>query len=213
MLDKKKISNFWKKRAEVKDPVVATHWKHDSAIQYDLELVKRFLNKSDIRLLDLGCGTGRTTNALEPFVQHITAVDKQREFLEHCKKSEKIKTICSEVETYFDDEKYNIIIIFGVMNYVNEKESGIIYRNCKKMLSKDGILIVKHACGVKSDVMVDHFSENINDYYHAEYRYVFKEQELLRSAGFNVTIEDIYPEELNPWENTHFYAFICKNFN
>jgi methylase of polypeptide subunit release factors len=75
MLDKHKVEQFWKKRTEIKDPRIATHYKHDDTLKFDLELIFKHIHPySDV--LDLGCGTGAIVNELEPHVSKITAVDK-----------------------------------------------------------------------------------------------------------------------------------------
>ena len=43
-----------------------------------------------------------------------------------------------------------------------------------------------------------------------EYKKVEKDEELLKEFFQKVTIKDIYPKRLNPWPNTHFYAFIAS---
>ncbi|MCM3128277.1 class I SAM-dependent methyltransferase [Paenibacillus provencensis] len=211
MLDKDKVNSFWNRRAEVNDPVVATHLKHDDAVEYDENLVRKYIKSNNVKVLDLGCGTGRTTNRIEKYVGSIRAVDKQQKFLDHCIKSKKVELVCADVETYLDETKYDIILLFGVMNYLSLEEANNVYKNCKKMLGDGGVLLVKHACGVKENVYVDHYSEAIADNYCAEYRYVELEKNLLENEGFNVEILDIYPDHLNPWSNTHFYAFICTS--
>jgi len=207
-MDKGKIDAFWNRRANVSDPRLATHFKHDNTLEYDIQLIEFYL-KEEAKLLDLGCGTCAITNYFESKVNFICAVDKHEGFLQHCSNSNKIELIISDIASYRDDRKYDCIIIFGVMNYLSEDDARSLYERCQKMLTKRGVLIVKHACGVEEDIVVDKYSEAISDWYYAVYRWVDKEKNLL-SEYFNVKIVDIYPPELNPWENTHFYAFVCN---
>ncbi|WP_077619682.1 class I SAM-dependent methyltransferase [Bacillus sinesaloumensis] len=209
MLDKEKIDSFFERRTEISNPNIATHYKEDDTIQFDIALIDKYIDSSST-VLDLGCGPGRITNLLEPKVFYIKAVDKQKAFLEYCTNSPKVETVESELTEFNDDSKYNVILLFGIMNYFDDEDVKKIYKNCFSMLKNNGVIIVKHASGINKDVIVDKYSEQIGDWYHAIYRHVVRDDKLLRQSGFEPNIIDIYPERLNPWENTHYYAFVAK---
>lgn len=206
-MDKAKIDEFWNRRASITSPRIATHFKEDDTLDYDVSLIESLLS-ADSKVLDLGCGTGAVTNRIADKVQEICAVDKQAGFLEHITRSPGVRTVQSDVLGFFDTQRYDMILLFGVMNYFSEREAEEIYANCSAMLSDGGTLLVKHACGVQDTVVVDQYSEEIQDHYHAVYRHVDIEQRLL-CKQFKVEKVDIYPDHLNRWENTHFYAFVC----
>lgn len=209
MLDKNKIDDFFARRTQILNPNLATHYKEDDSIQFDIDLISKYINSSS-EVLDLGCGPGRTTNILEPNVSYIKAVDKQRAFLTFCSKSPKVETVESDLTEFIDNRKYDVILLFGIMNYFNDEEVETIYNNCFNMLKDDGVIIVKHASGVREDVIINKYSEQIGDWYHAIYRHVDRDNLLIQQSGFKAIMVDIYPERLNPWENTHYYAFVAK---
>jgi len=209
VLDKTKIDNFFAKRAQISDPNLATHYKEDDTILFDTGLIEQYIDSSST-VLDLGCGPGRTTNVLESKVSYIKAVDKQRAFLDFCNNSPKIETVESDLTEFHDNKQYDVILLFGIFNYFNDDEVKTIYNNCFAMLKDNGVMLVKHACGVEEDVIIDHYSEQIDDWYHVLYRHTSKDELLLQQSGFETTMIDIYPERLNPWKNTHYYAFVAK---
>ncbi|WP_426333561.1 class I SAM-dependent methyltransferase [Paenibacillus silvae] len=209
MLDKNKVDSFFKRRAKITDPELATHYKKDDTIYFDLNLIEEYIADDSV-VLDLGCGPGRMTNKLEQKVSYIKAVDNQAEFLSHCINSSKVEKVVSNIVDFQDSNKYDVILLFGVLNYFNDDEVEVIYANCKKMLKEDGVLIVKHACGEVENVIIDKFSEQINDWYHVLYRHIDQDRLLLSQAGFSFSMVDVYPPRLNPWSNTHYYAFIAK---
>ncbi|OPA75647.1 hypothetical protein BVG16_20130 [Paenibacillus selenitireducens] len=210
MLDKEKIKVFFERRAQVEDPNLATHFKDDDTIDFDIELINKYINESS-KVLDLGCGPGRITNRLEPHVSYIKSVDNQEKFLEHCIQSPKIKTVVSDLPYFLEPSKFDVILLFGVVTYFNDEEVQKIYKNCYHMLADEGILIVKHACGINDDVIIDKYSEQIGEWYHVFYRHIENDIQLLDQSDFYITNKiDIYPERLNPWENTHYYAFVAK---
>jgi trans-aconitate methyltransferase len=209
ILDKNKIDHFWRSRSKEEDPRIATHFKQDATLELDVAFIKRYVSP-DSRVLDLGCGTGTVSNQIASSCSYIRAIDKVDAFLKHCNTAPHISVGVSDIVTYLDQDQYDVIILFGVMIYIEEHEASKIYANCHQMLKPNGKLIVKHACGVTEDVIVDTFSTEINDWYHAVYRFHEKEKKLI-NAHFN-TVEkiDIYPPELNRWSNTHVYAFVAS---
>lgn len=97
------------------------------------------------------------------------------------------------------------------MHYVNEIEAKSIYSKYFNYVSEQGKMIVKNQFGLHEDVTVDGFSEELQENYFSQYRYIDKEIRLLREVGFNnIEVVDIYPKECNRWDNTHFYALVAE---
>ncbi len=207
MLNKEKIDKFWRNRSEIKDPRLATHFKHDECLNYDINFILKYVS-SYSHILDLGCGTGAIVNRLEPYVTHITAIDKNSAFLTFCIDSPKIVKKTVDIANYDDTKQYDLIIIFGVLNYLNDDEVTQLYKRCHRFLKKNGKLLIKHACGIHEDVIIDNYSEALGQCYHALYRSLIKDQQLIADSFSHYSVVDIYPSYLNPWENTHFYAFV-----
>ncbi len=208
-ISRKKVDNFWLKRTQIANPRIATHFKVDAALQFDVQFIRRFISKySDV--LDMGCGTCAITNMIAPHVRHVMAVDKFGAFLQSCGKNSNITTCAEDILTYSDNKRYDVIILFGVLNYFNPPEVSNILTHLSRMLKPRGVLLVKHACGVYSDVAVDTFSKEIGDHYHAVYRYIEKEKKLFSTHVTLEKVVDIYPKSLNRWSNTHFFAFVCR---
>lgn len=208
-LDRKKIDKFWEKREKIKDPRVSTHFKTDSTHLFDLALIRKYVTPKT-KLLDLACGTCFLSNELVNEVAYIKAMDKFGRFLKHCNISDTFITEEADLIGYKDNNMYDIILGFGIMNYFDNEEASSIYKNMATMLSKDGVFIVKHQSGINEDVLIDAYSDQIGDTYHALYRNVNTDKKLLEQY-FQVEVIDIYPSKLNPWPNTHFYAFVCKH--
>lgn len=202
-----KIEMFWRKRAQMNDQYTSARLYNDERLNYDLKLIKGYLTNASY-VLDLGCGSCIITNEIESIVQHITAVDKYGDFFRFCIKSNKIKTIQADIVDFKIQQEYDLILIFGVNNYITAQQAQNVYNNCFNMLKNNGILIVKHQMGEVEDVFVDNYSDDLECWYTAEYRSVSNEKTMLEQAGFIVEVKDIYPPEMNRWENTHFYALI-----
>jgi hypothetical protein len=77
-------------------------------------------------------------------------------------------------------------------------------------LKPSGKFIIKNQFSVTEDVNVSGFSSELQQEYHAQYRNIDKEIEILKKIGYkNVEVFDIYPPECNRWNNTHFYAIVA----
>jgi 2-polyprenyl-3-methyl-5-hydroxy-6-metoxy-1,4-benzoquinol methylase len=206
-LHKEKIKKFWQNRSKIKDPRLATHFKHDNALDYDLAFIAKYVYAHS-HVLDLGCGTGAIANALEPHVAHMTVVDQNAEFLKYCVISPKVRKKTADIARYVDDHHYDVILLFGVLNYLNDDEVLGLYKRCHGFLKPQGKLLIKHACGIAENVIIDAYSGLLRQHYHALYRSLKQDRQLIAKCFYEHSVIDIYPKHLNPWPNTHFYAFI-----
>lgn len=204
------IDEFWKSRASMENPRLATQFRIDNSLYYDLELVKAYLPKGG-KVLDLGCGTCTLTNELVPYASMIRGVDKHEGLLRFCKVGEQFETHVCDVLNYVDEVQYDLILLIGVLNYFfDDCDVEKTYRNCFRMLKPGGHLIVKQQSGVEEDIHVNNYSEELKTNYTAIYRERRKEESLLQKEGFQVKTYDIYPPEMNPWSNTHHYAYVAQ---
>jgi SAM-dependent methyltransferase len=210
IVNKTQADEFWSSRTNVEDARKATHFKKDdNTLEYEVTLIKKYIPPMG-RILDLGCGTCTLTNLLIPFASYIRGVEKQQDFLRFCTVGSKLETVVADVADYKDNNQYDVILIFGVLNYIfADDEVRKIYENCAKMLAPNGHLIVKHQSGVGESVEINKFSEDIGANYLALYRQKERDEGLLKEFFYVETI-DIYPPEMNRWTNTHFYAYVAS---
>ena len=206
---RERIDAFWRARTEVEDPVLATHFKRDGTHERDLRLVQRFVRQGSA-VLDLGAGSCIVSGRLAELGATVLAVDKFDAFLAAALPHPGLRTQCSDLLDFETEARFDVVLLFGVLNYFTADEASLLYRRCRSWTRPGGVVIVKHQCGVDQDVTVDRFSEQIGAHYFAFYRHVRREEALLREVFGAVQVEDVYPPELNPWPDTHFYAFICE---
>lgn len=118
----------------------------------------------------------------------------------------KIQGIQCDIREYRDESVYDLIVIFGVMNFIQDRAS--VYASARKWLREGGHLVVKHQCGKSGEVRIS--SDIDGDAYHALYPDWEEERSSLLKCGFDVSVSDPYPPELNPWPNTFFKMFLCR---
>ena len=207
----KKASGFYQDMARTLNKAEGIKLMADNDnTQLDAAFIQNYCHLES-RLLDLGSGTGLIINKLLGAVKSITAVEKITEFTSHIKKHPDIRIILEDLLNYEPKGTFDIVTIFGVAHYFNEKEIIPIYQRSFKHLATEGVLIVKNQFGINEDITIDGYSEHLNKKYYAQYRKLSKEIDLLKSIGFeSVQQHDIYPPDKNPWPNTHYYALVCR---
>ncbi len=178
---------------------------------FDIDFVRRF-GGPDKTLLDLGSGTGLLLNALPSHFRHLVAVEKYPEFARFIQPASNVQLFIDDLLDFESTETFDVITLFGVMNFFNRQEALAIYAKVFRWLKPSGTLLIKHNMGTETDVTVDGFSEELQRHYFSNYRSVSHETELLTALGFHVhQTVDIYPPEFNRWNNTHFYALVCSH--
>jgi hypothetical protein len=175
-----------------------------------VDFVSRYL-PPEAKILDLGAGTCTLLVEFLDRVQKIVAVEKYAEFLDRAPKHPCLIKLCSDVVDFSSKEIFDAVLMFGIVPYLNVEEERKVYKSCLRYIGDNGVLLVRHQCGVNESVIVDSYSAELKAHYHARYPSV-AEQTALLAEFFNVEVSDIYPAELNRWANTHFFAYICRRF-
>lgn len=176
----------------------------------DAAFILQYVNKKSL-LLDVATGPGLIIGKIYTQVGSIVAVEKYESFTQHIVKSPNISIVHCDIKDYTAVQKFDVITMFGIMQYFNEKEAKVIYKRYFNFLAQQGKVIIKNQFGIAKDVVVAGFSKDLNKNYFSEYRHIDKEVQLLEEIGFkNVSCHDIYPPECSRWDNTHYYAIVAE---
>ncbi len=102
-------------------------------------------NVKNLKILDVGCGGGIICEPLARLGAKVTGIDFSPNNIKaamlHSKKNKlKINYICKDVEKSKIDERYDIIIMFEVLEHLDNWKKTI--KNIKNNLNKNGILII-----------------------------------------------------------------------
>lgn len=176
----------------------------------DAEFILKYVNQ-DSTVLDVASGTGITLNKYYEKAYRVVAVEKFEKFSALIVKDPKVEIVNEDMFDFDTEEKFDIVTLFGIMHYVSIEEAMFIYKKYKNFLKEDGKLLIKQQFGVKDDVIINGYSEELKKNYYAEYRHLEKEIEMIKNAGYkNIQKFDIYPPEFNRWENTHFWGIVAE---
>ena len=194
--------------ARIKSPIETRNKAKDFS-KFDIEFMLGYADEQK-RLLDLGAGSGLLVNSLIGRFNHIHAVEKYDNFSQFIERDPTVTVTSEDVLSFDTSDTYDIVSAFGLMNFFSEDEAALLYGRMYKFTTDKGLTVVKHQMGLNETVVVDGFSEELQQPYYSEYRHMEVEKALLLKAGFSkVEVFDIYPAEYNRWDNTHFYALVA----
>ncbi len=185
----------------------------NDASEYDANFILKYADpKSDV--LDIGSGTGLLINRVYSAFGNIVCVEPFKEFADYIIKSDNITIEYCDILNFTTKKQFNLITLFGLIQYFSVDESLNIYKKVFQYLEDDGILIIKNQFGVEDTVVVSGYSQELQRDYYAQYRTIEEESALLNKAGFKSIVPyDIYPKAFNRWENTHYYALLVTKSN
>ena len=109
-----------------------------------LPIITNFSPKS---VLDLGCGNGRYSKLLHPQVEEYIGVDLSNNFIKELKNSNKIKKfdfIHSPANKFKINRKFDLILMIGLVTYMNDNEILEMNLNTINHLNNNGVLIVRN---------------------------------------------------------------------
>ena len=104
-------------------------------------------NKNCKNVLELGCGTGQYTKLFCQKKYGVVAVDKSESMLKiakkKCKNIKNLKFIKDNIVKFNNSKKFDVVAsLFDVVSYITkEKDLNIFFKNTRKNLKNNGILI------------------------------------------------------------------------
>jgi len=137
--------NFWESKESIKRYTLEYRlW--DSEIRFIFKAVQDLkLKISEIKILDLGCGAGRTTIPLHGMGFDVTGLDISKNLIDKLnKKNPKVKAVVGDAKNLnFPKETFHIVIFshnsLDCLETLKERE--LVLNEINKVLKKDGYLI------------------------------------------------------------------------
>lgn len=234
-LDKKNIENFFKYRTQKTLPhrYNLVNYQDDNpelALERDKiekEKIQRFIHfKNSDYVLDIGCGVGRWGDAIIPKLEtgKYVGVDYTQEFIEIARNhfhDQNSKFICAPFQTLkisLEEEKelkqYDVILINGLLMYINDEDIDCCLRQIDDILRKNGFIYIKESVGIKERLtLADFYSDELNTNYNVIYRSLYEYTEIISKyfAGRGYALINCGPtwkEEINYDDETSNYYWI-----
>ncbi len=221
-IDKDSVARFFQERAQKAGSVGLTRAviyqdKHpDLAEKRDVAEKARLLPilqlHGDLRVLDVGCGTGRWTEELAGNSAYYHGTDFSAELIDHARASHpetaSLRFSVAPAENYSlaelgESQPFDRILCCGVMIYLNDEDVVGAFRCMASVASKKCRIVMREPVGILNRLTIrEHFSDELEQSYNAIYR---TQQELegymtdtLFASGFRIVDQgDVYEAELN----------------
>lgn len=180
----------------------------------------------DDRCLDIGCGTGRWADVIVPYVNYYHGVDLSDELLDIARDRfahyENIQFTCLKGEELTfqhlkSRQKFSKILCFGVLMYLNDKDIENIMNGIVDCADEECLFLLREPVALEKRLtIVEHYSDDMDQYYNAIYR--TKEELLnlcnsvLNKYGFRLQSQgDVFSEEsLNNRKETKQLWFLLQ---
>ncbi|MFT4284641.1 MAG: class I SAM-dependent methyltransferase [Protaetiibacter sp.] len=204
MIDKDVVGEFWRARADRG----TTRWTGDGMLETDVALASRFVGPG-ARILDLGSGFGELSRTICPPDGEVLAVDAVAGMSAGFEGDERFAFVAHDVLGFRTDRRFDIVLLFGVVNYLEIDEVERIAQTISEVLVPGGVAIVKNQCADGEAFEVDVDFQGSGQRYVAWYPDVATEKHALMAAFPSVEVVP-YPPELKAHDNSTHVAFICR---
>lgn len=193
----------------------------------EFAVVRHFLPlRGAMSVLDIGCGIGRWANLLQRYEPEYVGTDTSSDLIHIAKQRFEqnsayefhVASTC-ELESLVKNQRFDVVIISGLINYLNEDEVSLLFDVVGK-ISKGSTVYIRasHATGLYRLTLVDEWSEELASTYSSIYRTVEETWSLIKNSslqGFtNVSNQWLFGEntQLNHRSETRQYFWIlCED--
>lgn len=138
-IDEKIVSDYF-------DKTQSLVFSPESANLEERSLIKYIDINSQSKVLDLGCGDGRWGRILIPKCKKYVGIYLSENFIAKLNKKysrNEARFYCMPAQDYLAQEKFDLILIIGLITYMNDDDIEKMASNCSKMLVRGGKLIVR----------------------------------------------------------------------
>ena len=235
-IDDKKTKDFFSRRGgkyNEKNPYSLTMYQdnHPELVRernkYEVQILKPLLQlDSHSRVLDFACGIGRWADAITEDIEEYCGIDYSSEFVRIARERNKKENFSfyegsawevDQVLKKHQKEKFNKIIIVGLIMYINDSDIRNVLKKLCNVCEENTTICIREPIGIVDRLTLkDFYSEELRDDYNAIYRTRDELLEIFEDTlfenGFSVEQEGYLFEEpeLNNRKQTSQYYFILK---
>ena len=105
---------------------------------------KKLIKLDNLRMLDIGCGTGKYTSLLSKYSSKVTGIDTSKSMIKIAKqKYPKTNFICEDINNFYIHRKYDLIIcLFDVFSYLKtNKDINLFLKSVNRLLKKNKFFV------------------------------------------------------------------------
>lgn len=187
---------------------VADRWTGEDILNYELSVLGNLI-KPHSKILDLGSGSGELSRNLCRESGWLTAVDLGTHYAQ-CFLKNNHNFIASNVLDYKTEEKFDIVLLFGVVTYLMPIEEKDVYSKISSFLAPQGIAIIKNQCSDAESFIINEYSQKLEIDYSARYPSIAEQQQNLSLYFSKIQVQK-YPANLKRHNNSKHVMFIVEH--
>lgn len=164
------------------------HWWHIAKRIACKEIISRYLKKGRIKILDIGCGTGKNLAEFSK-IGKVWGIDNSPDAIKFCKERRQLSNVClaDAEKTSFTKETFDLVTMLDVLEHTDDSKTLL---EVHRILKKRGFLLLTVPA-------YKWMWSNWDAVLHHERRYTKGQTEkLLESHGFEVV------------KSTYLYSFL-----
>ena len=113
------------------------------AANIEQDFISNFTKDYQCRtILDLGCGQGRYSRCFNNY-EYYHGVDFSQSFISNIETSERTKFSCSDVVEFYEDKIYDIVLLIGLITYLDDEDIKKMINNIKRMMGSNSVVILR----------------------------------------------------------------------
>ena len=106
----------------------------------EIKAISRFIDNQQPTLLDIGCGTGWTTQVWKKNGFNVFGIEPSEVRGRFCRDTYGIEVFCGHIEDYKTERKFDVIIMRHLLEHIGEPLD--VLKRVKAWLKQDGILLI-----------------------------------------------------------------------
>jgi len=223
-VDTEYMREFWKTRAQMHDINEGmTNLEDDTELlklklQKEIPKMLSYVNpRKDMIMLDLGSGYGTWSFTYANRIKKVHAVDYIQKMVDigtqYAKEEgiENVEFFCNSIQNFVSVVKYDLILLSGVMLYLNDADVKLLIKRINGYSKKGTIIVLRDGTGIDKRYTIEkEYSERLGTMYSAIYRTREEYIKIFAKIGFElIKDEDMFEDEnpLNKYKETRLRIY------
>lgn len=205
-LNKAIINEFWH-RTSLKD---SNRWTSSNILDFEYTYLAEIIgNFKSMDILDLGCGSGDLSRRIMKKEDTLVAVDYISNYARFYNEEDNQYFKTQDLLEFSTKKQFDLILLFGVVTYLELTEETEMYKKIKLLLRKGGLAVIKNQVSLTQELVVNEYSTNLEFDYSARYPSLESQTKIINQIFGNCRVLT-YPEQFNTFKNTIHVSYVIE---
>jgi cyclopropane fatty-acyl-phospholipid synthase-like methyltransferase len=205
-LNKAIINEFWH-RTSLKD---SNRWTSSNILDFEYTYLAEIIgNFKSMDILDLGCGSGDLSRRIMKKEDTLVAVDYISNYARFYNEEDNQYFKTQDLLEFSTKKQFDLILLFGVVTYLELTEETEMYKKIKLWLRKGGLAVIKNQVSLTQELVVNEYSTNLEFDYSSRYPSLESQTKIINQIFGNCRVLT-YPEQFNTFKNTIHVSYVIE---